>query len=70
MHDDIPVLTSDASLKESLEVFARHDGERLLAGEFPHHSAARVSSFQPHAASASRICAGAGAVTRIGGRFL
>ena len=25
----IPVLTSDASLKESLEVFARHDGERL-----------------------------------------
>jgi CIC family chloride channel protein len=29
MHDDIPVLTSDASLKESLEVFARHDGERL-----------------------------------------
>ncbi len=29
MHDDISVLTSDASLKESLEVFARHDGERL-----------------------------------------
>ena len=29
MRDDIPVLTSDASLKESLEVFARHDGERL-----------------------------------------
>ena len=29
MHDDMPVLTSDASLKESLEVFARHDGERL-----------------------------------------
>jgi CIC family chloride channel protein len=29
MHDDIPVLTSDSSLKESLEVFARHDGERL-----------------------------------------
>ena len=29
MHEDIPVLTSDASLKESLEVFARHDGERL-----------------------------------------
>ncbi|MCE0483587.1 MAG: ClcB-like voltage-gated chloride channel protein [Methylacidiphilales bacterium] len=29
MHDDIPVLTGDASLKESLEVFARHDGERL-----------------------------------------
>ena len=29
MHDDIPVLTSDASLKESLEIFARHDGERL-----------------------------------------
>jgi CIC family chloride channel protein len=29
MHDDIPVLASDASLKESLEVFARHDGERL-----------------------------------------
>jgi chloride channel protein, CIC family len=29
MHDDIPVLTGDSSLKESLEVFARHDGERL-----------------------------------------
>ena len=29
MRDDIPVLTVDASLKESLEVFARHDGERL-----------------------------------------
>jgi len=29
LHDDIPVLLSDASLKESLEVFARHDGERL-----------------------------------------
>jgi CIC family chloride channel protein len=29
MRDDIPVLTIDASLKESLEVFARHDGERL-----------------------------------------
>lgn len=29
MHDDVPVLTSDASLKESLEVFGRHDGERL-----------------------------------------
>jgi chloride channel protein, CIC family len=29
MHDDIPVLTSDASLKESLDIFSRHDGERL-----------------------------------------
>ncbi|HUB66613.1 MAG TPA: ClcB-like voltage-gated chloride channel protein [Candidatus Methylacidiphilales bacterium] len=29
MRDDIPVLTADASLKESLEIFARHDGERL-----------------------------------------
>jgi len=29
MQDDVSVLTSDASLKESLEVFARHDGERL-----------------------------------------
>jgi CIC family chloride channel protein len=29
LHDNIPVLSSDASLKESLEVFARHDGERL-----------------------------------------
>jgi len=29
MRDDVPVLTSDASLKESLEVFGRHDGERL-----------------------------------------
>jgi CIC family chloride channel protein len=29
MHEDIPVLTSDASLKESLEIFSRHDGERL-----------------------------------------
>jgi CIC family chloride channel protein len=29
MRDDVPALTSDASLKESLEVFSRHDGERL-----------------------------------------
>ena len=29
MHDDIPVLTSGASLKESLDIFSRHDGERL-----------------------------------------
>lgn len=29
LHDDVPVLTGDASLKESLDVFARHDGERL-----------------------------------------
>jgi CIC family chloride channel protein len=29
MHDDIPVLVSGASLKESLDVFSRHDGERL-----------------------------------------
>jgi len=29
LHDDVSVLTSDASLKESLDVFARHDGERL-----------------------------------------
>jgi CIC family chloride channel protein len=29
MHDDVSTLTSDASLKESLDVFARHDGERL-----------------------------------------
>ena len=29
LRDDVPVLTSDSSLKESLEVFARHDGERL-----------------------------------------
>ncbi len=29
LHDHIPVLNSDDSLKESLEVFARHDGERL-----------------------------------------
>jgi len=29
MHDDIPVLTSEGPLKESLEVFASHDGERL-----------------------------------------
>lgn len=29
MHDDIPVLFGDSSLKESLEVFGRHDGERL-----------------------------------------
>jgi CIC family chloride channel protein len=29
MHDDVSVLTSDGSLKESLEVFAQHDGERL-----------------------------------------
>ena len=35
MHDDIAVLTSDASLKESLEVFARHDGERLPVIDHP-----------------------------------
>lgn len=29
MHDDVPALTSEASLKESLEIFGRHDGERL-----------------------------------------
>ena len=29
LHEDIPVLTSEASLKESLEIFTRHDGERL-----------------------------------------
>jgi CIC family chloride channel protein len=37
MHDDIPVLTSDASLKESLEVFSRHDGERLPVLDNPHN---------------------------------
>jgi CIC family chloride channel protein len=36
MHDDIPVLTSDASLKESLEVFSMHDGERLPVIDNPH----------------------------------
>ena len=35
-----------------------------------HYSAAKVSSCQPHAFRASRICAGVGAVTRMGGRFL
>jgi CIC family chloride channel protein len=29
MHDDTPTLMEDASLKESLDVFSRHDGERL-----------------------------------------
>ncbi len=29
LHEEVPVLTSDASLKESLDIFARHDGERL-----------------------------------------
>lgn len=29
MQEDIPTLTGDASLKESLDVFSRHDGERL-----------------------------------------
>ena len=29
LHDDIPVLSEEASLKESLEIFAHHDGERL-----------------------------------------
>ena len=29
MRDDIPVLPADASLKESLDIFSRHDGERL-----------------------------------------
>jgi CIC family chloride channel protein len=36
MHDDVPVLTSDASLKESLEVFGKHDGERLPIIDNPH----------------------------------
>jgi len=36
MRDDIPVLTSDGPLKESLEVFARHDGERLPVIDNPH----------------------------------
>ena len=36
MRDDIPVLTSDGSLKESLEVFGRHDGERLPVLDNPH----------------------------------
>jgi CIC family chloride channel protein len=35
MHDDIPVLTGDASLKESLEIFGRHDGERLPVVDNP-----------------------------------
>jgi CIC family chloride channel protein len=35
MRDDIPVLTGDASLKESLEIFARHDGERLPVVDNP-----------------------------------
>jgi chloride channel protein, CIC family len=29
MRDDVPTLASDASLKESLEIFSGHDGERL-----------------------------------------
>jgi len=29
IRDDTPVLSEDASLKESLDVFSRHDGERL-----------------------------------------
>jgi CIC family chloride channel protein len=29
MRDDMPTLTGDASLKESLDIFSRHDGERL-----------------------------------------
>jgi chloride channel protein, CIC family len=36
MHDDVPVLTGDGSLKESLEVFGRHDGERLPVLDNPH----------------------------------
>jgi CIC family chloride channel protein len=36
LHDDIPVLTSDASLKESLDIFKRHDGERLPVIDNPH----------------------------------
>jgi CIC family chloride channel protein len=35
MRDDIPVLTGDASLKESLEIFGRHDGERLPVVDNP-----------------------------------
>jgi Mg/Co/Ni transporter MgtE len=29
MRDDMPTLASDASLKESLDIFSGHDGERL-----------------------------------------
>jgi CIC family chloride channel protein len=36
MHDDIPVLTSDGALKESLEIFGLHDGERLPVLDNPH----------------------------------
>jgi CIC family chloride channel protein len=36
MHDDIPVLTGSASLKECLEIFSRHDGERLPVLDNPH----------------------------------
>ncbi len=35
MRDDIPVLTGDSSLKESLEIFGRHDGERLPVVDNP-----------------------------------
>jgi CIC family chloride channel protein len=36
MHDDIPVLTGGASLKECLDIFSRHDGERLPVIDTPH----------------------------------
>jgi CIC family chloride channel protein len=36
MHDDIPVLTGGASLKECLDIFSRHDGERLPVLDNPH----------------------------------
>ena len=36
MHDDVPVLTSDGPLKESLEIFGHHDGERLPVIDNPH----------------------------------
>jgi CIC family chloride channel protein len=36
MRDDIPVLTGSASLKECLDIFSRHDGERLPVLDNPH----------------------------------
>jgi CIC family chloride channel protein len=35
MHDDVSVLASGGSLKESLEIFAQHDGERLPVVDNP-----------------------------------
>ena len=49
---------------------AADQGDAVLADSEPHSLPAVPSSGQPHWVSAARICAGIGATTRIGARFL